>query len=128
MMKYRTPLSNALGLGSAGTGASHWWWQRLTALALIPLVLWFSFSVAMLGGTDYATLTAWIRSPLVTVLLIVSIAALLYHLALGMQVIIEDYVHIEWLKLTTIITINFACFLLTVVGMVAVLKITFGTG
>lgn len=82
----------------------------------------------MLGATDYATLTAWIRSPLVTVLLIVSIAALLYHLALGMQVIIEDYVHIEWLKLTLIITINFACFLLTVVGIVAVLKITFGTG
>ena len=127
MMKYRTPLSNALGLGSAGTGVSHWWWQRLTALALIPLVLWFCFSVAMLGATDHTTLTAWISSPLVTVLLIVSIPALLYHLALGMQVIVEDYVHIEWLKLTTIITINFGCFLLAVVGIVAVLEITFGT-
>lgn len=126
-MKYRTPLSKALGKGASGTGASHWWWQRLTALALIPLVLWFAFSVAMLGATDRVTLTSWIGSPVVTVLLIVSMAALLYHLALGMQVIIEDYVHVEWLKLTIIIVINFGCFLLMVAGVVAVLKITFGT-
>ena len=126
-MKYRTPLSKALGKGASGTGASHWWWQRLTALALIPLVLWFSFSVAMLGRTDHAALTVWIGSPVVTVLLIVSMAALLYHLALGTQVIIEDYVHIEWLKLASVIAINFACVLLMVAGIVSVLKITFGT-
>ena len=125
-MKYRTPLSKALGLGSAGTGVSHWWSQRLTALALIPLALWFGFSVAMLGAADHATLTAWVRSPVVTVLLILTIVAVLYHWALGMQVIVEDYVHVEWLKLTTIISINFTCYLLAVVGIVAVLKITFG--
>lgn len=123
-MKFRTPLSSALGLGSAKSGLSHWWAQRLTALALIPLVLWFAFSVAMLGAAEHATVIAWLRSPLVTVLLLALIIAVFYHLALGVQVIVEDYVHSEWLKLTGIIIVNFGSFLLAVACIVAVLKIS----
>ena len=125
-MSLRTPLSNALGLGAAKSGASHWWMQRLTSIALIPLVLWLAFSVALLGTADYASVIAWIRSPMATVLLIVLIIAVFYHMALGLQVIIEDYVHVEWLKLTSIIAVKFGSALLGVSGVIAVLRIAFG--
>ncbi|MGI9305108.1 MAG: succinate dehydrogenase, hydrophobic membrane anchor protein [Gammaproteobacteria bacterium] len=124
-MNLRTPLSQARGLGAAKEGASHWWHQRLTALALVPLVLWFAFAVASIGHADHATLTAWVGSPFVTVLLILLIGSGCYHMQLGMQVILEDYIHTEWLKLSSVIASNFASVLLAVIGIVSVLKISF---
>ncbi len=126
MMSFRTPLSKALGLGAAGEGAAHWWMQRLTAVALVPLVLWFGFSVALIGQIDYATITAWIGSPLVSVLLILLIVTGLYHMQLGLKVIIEDYIHVQWMKLAGIILVDFVCIALMVAGVLSVLKILLG--
>ena len=125
-MSLRTPLSRARGLGSAKEGASHWWMQRLTAIALVPLALWFAFVVASLGGADYETVVAWLRSPAVTVLLVILIAVTFYHLQLGVQVILEDYVQSGWLKITGIVLVNFGCILLAVIGIVALLTIALG--
>jgi succinate dehydrogenase / fumarate reductase membrane anchor subunit len=87
----RTPLARARGLGSAKDGVHHWWVQRLTAIALIPLVVWFAVSLVMLSGADYPVVRAWIGSPLVMVMLILTIGIGLHHAQLGMQVVWEDY-------------------------------------
>lgn len=125
-MKYRTPLSKVQGLGAASEGAAHWWMQRLTAVALVPLTLWFAFSVAALSGADYASLVAWIRVPGVSVFLIVLIIAALYHMQLGLKVIVEDYVHVKWVNLVLIIGVNLLSVVLIVTGILSVLKIVLG--
>ena len=86
----RTPLARVRGLGSAKDGVGHWWAQRLTAIALIPLVVWFAISLIMLSGADYTVVRAWIGSPLVMMLLILTIGVGLHHGQLGMQVVIEE--------------------------------------
>src|SRR5471030_1168139 len=91
MSDFRSPLSRARGLGSAKEGVHHWWMQRVTAIALIPLVVWFAISLIMLSGADFAVVRAWIGSPLVMVLLPLTIGVGLYHGQLGMQVVWEDY-------------------------------------
>ncbi len=125
-MNLRTPLSKVKGLGSAKEGASHWWNQRLTAIALIPLALWFSFSIALIAVADFATVSAWIASPFSTVLMALAIAVGFYHGYLGLQVIIEDYVANEPLKIAMLIGVGLLAVLLATVGVVAVLKISFG--
>jgi succinate dehydrogenase / fumarate reductase membrane anchor subunit len=127
-MALRTPLGQAQGLGAAKAGFSHWWLQRITSIALVPLMLWFVFSVAALGPMDYAAFIAWVRSPLVTVLLLLLLPVTFYHMMLGLRVIIEDYVRPEWLKVTGIVLMNFVSVLLLVLGIVAVLKISLGVG
>ena len=121
-MTLRTPLSEAKGLGSAKEGAGHWGLQRLTAIALIPLTIWLAFAVAMLGDASYETVLAWLQTPYVAVLLILFVAATFYHTQLGLQVIIEDYVH-GWLRIVPLIFINFLCIALAVAGIAALLKI-----
>jgi succinate dehydrogenase / fumarate reductase membrane anchor subunit len=125
MSDLRTPLSQVKGLGSAKEGTAHFWRQRLTALVLIPLTLWFGFSVAAMP-MDYATLVATIQNPAVMVGLIILIIATFYHAQLGLQVIIEDYVSSSSKRLISIILVNFLCILLGVIGVVAVLKIALG--
>jgi len=127
-MALRTPLRAALGLGAAKAGFSHWWLQRVTSVALIPLMLWFAFSVASFGDMRYVAFVGWVQAPLVTVLLMLMLVTLFYHLQLGLRVIIEDYVHVEWMKLVGILTMNFICVFLSVLGVVAVLKIALGAG
>lgn len=122
-MSLRTPLSEARGLGSAKEGARHWWMQRITAVALVPLAIWVVFAVAMLGGSSYEMVVEWLQSPIVTVLLILFIATIFYHTQLGLQVIIEDYVS-GWLKITTLVTVNFLCIIFAVAGTLALLKIS----
>ncbi len=121
-MSLRTPLSEAKGLGSAKEGVAHWWFQRLTAIALIPLAVWLAFAVSMLGDASYETVRAWLETPHVAILLILLVVATFYHSQLGLQVIVEDYVH-GWLKVVTLILINFLCIALAVIGVVALLKI-----
>jgi succinate dehydrogenase / fumarate reductase, membrane anchor subunit len=128
MMSLRTPLSAARGLGAAKSGFSHWWMSRVTSVALVPLTLWFVFAIASLSTMDHATFVAWVRSPTVTVLLILSLAVTVYHMMLGLRVIIEDYVHVEWLKVSGIIVMNFLSVLIGTIGIVAVLKIALGAG
>ena len=121
----RSPLGRVVGLGSAKEGVEHWWQQRMTAIALVPLTLWFV--IALLGhlGGGYAQAAQWIGSPIPAILLILLIGTTFYHAALGVQVVIEDYVHEEWLKLAALILLRLACFLLAVSGIFAVLRLAF---
>lgn len=125
-MSLRTPLARARGLGSAKEGVHHWWMQRLTALALVPLVLWFAASVVGLIGADHAAIVAWLQSPLAVVLLIALIVATFYHAALGMQVIYEDYVGSHGVRILIDVATKFLCFALAVASVYSVIKLSFG--
>ena len=125
-MSMRTPLARVRGLGSAKDGVGHWWAQRLTAIALIPLVVWFAVSLVMLSGADYTVVRAWIGSPLVMMLLILTIGVGLHHGQLGMQVVIEDYVGNDGWKLALIVIVKFIAVLFGLGAIVAILRIGFG--
>ena len=122
----RSPLGRAVGLGSAKEGVEHWWRQRLTAVALVPLALWFVASLLAHVGGGYEQTLAWLGRPVPAILMIVLIAVTFYHAALGMQVVVEDYVHREWVKLGALIALRFACVLLAVAGIFAVLRVAVG--
>ena len=124
--RLRSPLGRAIGLGSAKAGVDHWWAQRVSAVALIVLGLLFAASLVALAGADRAAVTAWLRAPLSAVLTILTLIAVFYHGALGMQVVIEDYVQSEWLKLSSLVALRLICFALAVAGIFAVLRIAFG--
>jgi succinate dehydrogenase / fumarate reductase membrane anchor subunit len=126
-MSYRTPLGRVRGLGSAKEGAAHWWAQRLTAIALVPLVLWFVISLLSMIGADHGTVKAWLGEPLPAVLAVLLIVATFHHAQLGLQVVVEDYVHNEGAKLTLIVLIKFAALLLGALAVFAVLKLAFGS-
>ena len=125
-MSYRTPIGRARGLGSAKDGTAHWWAQRLTALALIPLVLWFVISVIGLIGAGRGAVLDWVESPVTAGLLVLLIGATFHHAQLGVQVVIEDYVHNEAAKLALIVLVKFAAVVLALAGILAVLAIAFG--
>lgn len=127
-MSYRSPLSRARGLGSAKEGLAHWWLQRITALALVPLTIWLVLNLALLGQYDYESVLAWLRNPVSAVLLICMVIALFYHSALGVQVVAEDYISTKWRRLLVIISVNFASFVLAVVSILAIVKIVLGSG
>ena len=122
----RSPLNRARGLGSAKDGLHHWWMQRLTALALIPLVIWFAISLVMMSGADYGMVRAWIGSPVAMVLLILTIVIGLHHGQLGLQVVIEDYVHNDGLKLALIVAVRFIAVFFGLAAVVAIMRIGFG--
>ena len=124
-MSRRSPLARVRGLGSAKEGVSHWWAQRITALALVPLALWFVTSVAMMTGADYGSVRAWAASPVVAGLLILLIVATFYHMALGLQVVIEDYVGREGVKFAALILVQAAAIVLGLIGVLSVLLLLF---
>ncbi|MPY73383.1 MAG: succinate dehydrogenase, hydrophobic membrane anchor protein [Alphaproteobacteria bacterium] len=124
-MSARTPIARVRGLGSAKGGTHHWWMQRVTALALAPLTVWFVASLIRLVGADHAAVADWLASPLTTVLMLLLIVATFHHLQLGLQVVIEDYIHGEAAKIGCIIGVKFASFALAVAAGVAVLKVAF---
>ena len=119
----RTPLSRAYGLGSAGEGAGHWWMQRVTSVALIPLALWFGFALAQLPDFDHATVLTWIRTPVAAVLLVAFLIASCYHMSLGLCVIAEDYLSNTALKVGAIVLIQLGSFLFALIGITATAKI-----
>jgi succinate dehydrogenase / fumarate reductase membrane anchor subunit len=121
----RSPLGRVLGLGSAKEGVEHWWRQRMTALLLVPLTLWFVIAVIGLIGADRAALVAWTHNPMAAVLMILLLVATFYHAALGLQVVIEDYVHSEGTKLAALIVMRVLCILFVLRGVLAVLKLAF---
>jgi len=125
-MSMRNPLAKVRGHGSAKAGAHHRWAQRLSAIALVPLVLWFVASLATVATADYATAVAWLGSPWNSALLILLIGAIFYHAQLGMQVVFEDYISGHWLQVTSIIVVRFLAFLLAAVSIIAVLSIALG--
>ncbi len=122
----RSPLGRAVGLGSAKEGVEHWWRQRLTALALVPLGLWFVAAILAHIGADYEETVAWLGAPIPAILMILLIGTTFYHAALGIQVVIEDYIHQEWVKLGLLVAVRFGCFVLAVAGIFAILRIALG--
>jgi succinate dehydrogenase / fumarate reductase membrane anchor subunit len=125
-MSYRSPLGKVRGLGSAKDGTHHWWMQRLTALALIPLAIWFVASVVALTGQGHAAFAGWVKNPLSATLLVLLIAATFHHAQLGVQVVIEDYVHREGAKLAALLAVKGAALVLAGIGIFSVLRIAFG--
>src|SRR5271169_2693566 len=107
--RLRSPLGRALGLGSAKEGVEHWWMQRVTAVALVPLTLWFVIALIAHLGADHAAVVAWLRSPLTAVAMILAVVATFVHMALGLQVVIEDYVHHEAAKIVSLMLVRLAC-------------------
>lgn len=120
----RSPLARAIGLGSAKEGVGSWWAERVSAAALVPLTLWFTASIIAHTCSDYATFIAWMRSPLAATLMILLLIALFHHTALGLQVVIEDYVH-SGAKFAWLMSVRLGCFALATAGVVATLHIAF---
>jgi succinate dehydrogenase / fumarate reductase membrane anchor subunit len=123
--RLRSPLGRVIGLGSAKEGVAHWWAQRLTAVALIPLLLWFVISMIGLTGAARGAVLAWLHRPLPAIITVLLLIAAFHHMALGVQVVIEDYVHTEWSKITLLVLNKFVAFALAAAGIFAVLRIAF---
>ncbi len=125
-MSLKTPLGRVAGLGSAKEGTGHWWAQRLTAVALIPLSFLFVVFVFAIAGADHARAVELMGNPLVAVVMLLFIVAGFYHMKLGMQVVIEDYVHHEGAKTVLLVGLALGSFALGTAAIFAVLKLAFG--
>lgn len=125
-MKMRTPLSSVRGLGSAKEGTGHFWHQRVTSMASIPLTLFLVVVFVYLNGASYEEAKAFLGSPVVAVLMVATIITMTYHMCIGVQVVIEDYIHNEWAKLLTLMANTFFCFLVALGCIFFVLKLSFG--
>ena len=119
----RSELGRARGLGAAKSGLHHWWVQRLTAVALVPLSLWFVWSVLALAGAPHAAVIDWMASPVHMVLVLALIAATFRHMQLGLQTVIEDYVHGEACRLVALLAMKAVSVLLALAAMVSVLRL-----
>ena len=122
-MSLRSPLGQVRGMGAAGGGVHHWWSQRLSSLALIPLTLWFALALFGLPQLDYLTVREWMASGLAPVLLGLLVIVLTHHSWLGVQVIVEDYVHAKPIKLVTLLGSTFVHAVIAAAGVFAVIKV-----
>jgi succinate dehydrogenase / fumarate reductase membrane anchor subunit len=125
-MAYRTPIAKVRGLGTARSGLHHWKMQRLTAIANVLLVLWFMFSAMALSGSGYDQVRAWLASPVTASLAVLLIISTFYHARLGLQVVVEDYVHHEGLRIASLAAIALLVLALAVACIVAVLSVAVG--
>ncbi|HYZ21477.1 MAG TPA: succinate dehydrogenase, hydrophobic membrane anchor protein [Rhodopila sp.] len=119
----RSPLGRARGLGSAQRGSHEWWVQKLLSLALVPLTVWFVIAAIQLTGASYQQMVAWMHSPWRITLMCLLVAITFYHLTLGLQAVLEDYVHHELTRLAANILQKGLCLLLAIVCIVSTLKI-----
>jgi succinate dehydrogenase / fumarate reductase membrane anchor subunit len=126
-MSLRSPLGRVLGLGAAKEGVHHWWVQRLSAVALVFLTLWFIVTLLGLGQLQYEEVQAWIERPVNSALLVLLVIALMYHSQLGVQVVLEDYVTHEATKLVSLIANQFVHLALGAIAIFAVLRVAFGS-
>lgn len=122
----RHPIKRARGLGSAQSGVGHWWTQRVTASALVVLGLWFLVTVLRLAHADFATAHALVSRPWNAVLLIAFVITMLWHAVLGLQVVIEDYVHTRWKEVSLLVLVKFLAVLSALASVLAVLRIALG--
>lgn len=122
----RTPLARAIGLGTAKDGVHHWWMQRVSAIALVPLTVWFIAAIIAQTGADYTAFVAWMRNPITDLLMVLLVIALFYHAALGLQVIVEDYVH-SVARFAVAIAVRLVCFTLGAAGILATIRISLGS-
>jgi succinate dehydrogenase / fumarate reductase membrane anchor subunit len=124
-MSMETPLGRVRGLGASGEGAHHWWQERLTSIAVFLLSVWLIVSLLRLPALDHRTVTEWLAEPLAAVPMLLLIFVTFWHSKLGLQVVVEDYVHEEGDKLFWIVLINFLAVLGGALAMFSVLKIAF---
>lgn len=124
-MNFQTPLAKARGLGAAGEGSNEWWRQRVTAIALIPLTFWFAAAVAGLPGLEYREAVQWIASPWNGILMLSFIIIVAYHSILGLQVVIEDYVHVDWVKMLALLGTKLVFSFLGLAAVYATFRIIF---
>lgn len=122
----RSPLKKVRHLGAAKEGVQHWWIQRVTAVAMVPLLLVMVVSVLKLSAGDHAAVVTAFKNPLFAIVALLSILAVFWHLKLGLQVVIEDYVHHEGLKIASLLAITFAVFIVGGAAALSVLKLFFG--
>ena len=122
----RTPLARVKGLGASGHGVEHWWLHRMTAVSNIPLIISFVIVVAALAGSSYQDAIAIISHPLVAIILILAVISVTNHMRLGMQIVIEDYVHAKELKIAAIVANNFYTVIIAVACLYAILKVSLG--
>jgi succinate dehydrogenase / fumarate reductase, membrane anchor subunit len=122
-MSLRSPLGKVRGLGSAKNGTHHWWMQKITAVALIPMTIWFVSSIVHMTQADYEIVINWMNSPVVAILMMLFVATSIYHLKLGLQVIIEDYIHEEGSKIALQMIVTFGCVVLATTALFSILKI-----
>ena len=125
-MSLRSPLSRVLGMGSAKDGTSHWWAQRVTAIALVPLTLWLGFSLLALPDLYFETVRTWLSVPISGFLAVLLVAVLSYHSYLGTQVIVEDYVAAAGSKVLILLLLKFLYVLCAGFGIFAILRVVFG--
>ena len=125
-MKMQSYLGQARSLGSTNNGVHHWWLQRLTAIALVPLALWFVFSILGMAGADYATYKAWVGDHVNMVFLCLFIFTMFFHAVLGLQVVIEDYVSCEAKKVFLLTFVKLIAALMGFASITAVLRVAFG--
>lgn len=126
MKDLRSPLAKVKGLGTSPDATHHFWLQRLTALALIPLTFWFCFSIALLPNSNYADVISWLQTPFNAVMMILVVLISFQHTHLGLQVIIEDYIAHPAYRLVAILTIKFISYFMMVLGVYSIIKITLG--
>ena len=126
--RYRTPLGRARGLGAAGHGAGHWLSERVSSLALVPLVLWIAYAALQIAGAGYEGAIAWVREPLNAVLLVLLLAISFHHMHAGMRVVIEDYIERPLTKAGLLIVNLFVCVLFGALAVFSVLKVALGGG
>jgi succinate dehydrogenase / fumarate reductase, membrane anchor subunit len=124
-MTLRSPLRRVLGLGSAQSGVHHWWAQRLTSVALVPLSIWFVVSLLALPSLGHATVVAWMGQSWTALLLVIFVLVAAWHSQLGVQVVVEDYVHGTGARTLTLVLLGFAHVLVAAAGVFAVLKVAF---
>lgn len=122
----RTPLARVKGLGASGHGVEHWWLQRITAVSNVPLIIAFVIIVAALAGSSYQDAIAIVSHPLVAIILILAVISVTNHMRLGMQVIIEDYVHEKGTKIAAVIANNFYAVIVAVACLYAIVKVSLG--
>lgn len=124
-MDYKTPLAKVRGLGSAHNGTGHWWMQRISAVILIPLSFWFVIYAKKLAALTHAEISTWLAEPLNSFFAVAWLMAVFYHAALGVQVVIEDYVHTEWRKIATVWAVKISFWGLGLATVLTVLRIAF---
>jgi succinate dehydrogenase / fumarate reductase membrane anchor subunit len=125
-MSLRSPLGRVLGLGAAKQGVQHWWMQRLTSVALVPLSIWFVVSLLALPSLEHATVVEWMSQSSSALLLIVFVLTATWHSQLGVRVVVEDYVHGVGSKTLLLVIVSFAHVLIAAAGVFAILKVAFG--
>lgn len=122
----RSPLKKVRHLGAAKEGVQHWWLQRITAVAMVPLLLVLLVCLLKLAAGDHAAVAAAFKHPLFALLALLSILAIFWHMKLGLQVVIEDYVHTESVKIAALLAVTFATFIVGGIAALSVLKMFFG--